>query len=799
MLYKGSNVTKNMLTILFKYKKFFILLFLFLTGFFAYEVSMLRIADDPNKWPPKKDPNVILNDKMQEIFGGANTVVIQITTKKGDIFNFETLAKIVRINTKVLAMDGILPYNVRSIADSKVKYFKGTEDFLYIEPLMTVAPETPKQIERLKYGIYSNPAIYGVLVSPDAKSALIIADYKTGEKNSLTETTTQTIYNDLNNNILKAERDDNHIIRCAGTPIIVGWVNTDGVPFIIIAFICFLVAMVVVLIFAFKNVQGVVVPITLGIVGSIWGFGLTALLMGGIIRSSSALLAPFIITAAAVCHSVQFLRRFYQDEYRDPKRVNDALTNTVVLILPPLLASLITDVAGFVVCAFIPFENVRVLGIATALGLGSVLISMVLFLLPLVSLIPGRPMFLTGNPGGSEEEGSNKLERFILRIVKILVGENKARWGIIGGLGVIVIISLTSFSLIEIGQDNTYAIHNFVTKSWRNNPIFLMEQEIKEKFKGVYPLNILIEAKTKDGLKEPKNLRKVEAFAKFLEGIPKVAGTFHLPQFIKLMNKFNMGGDDKYFVIPESRTAVGEYLYNYSLGEPGSFDAVVDWNYQNSSLIAYVEDTQHSTVKNIITKAQKYAQNQFNDDQITATVGGGSIGIADAFNRNIKKYLLIAILASTFCSFVAIVILIRSFIGGIFLLIPEIITLVIWFWIIYISGIEVNSNATSSLAILMGVGVDAEMYYLFRFREEFKRTKDFTKSLITGFAEIRQALIFSNLALIVGCWSLIPIPLYVGYVGYSMGMSLFIAFIVSFIVDPFLWKICKPNFLIKGL
>ena len=66
--------------------------------------------------------------------------------------------------------------------------------------------------------------------------------------------------------------------------------------------------------------------------------------------------------------------------------------------------------------------------------------------------------------------------------------------------------------------------------------------------------------------------------------------------------------------------------------------------------------------------------------------------------------------------------------------------------IMHFIGIEINSNIAAAVAIAMGVGIDAELYFLYRFREEFEQTKDFEGSLISGFVKIFRALIYSHLA-----------------------------------------------------
>ena len=65
----------------------------------------------------------------------------------------------------------------------------------------------------------------------------------------------------------------------------------------------------------------------------------------------------------------------------------------------------------------------------------------------------------------------------------------------------------------------------------------------------------------------------------------------------------------------------------------------------------------------------------------------------------------------------------------------------------------------------------------------------------TSYFAVREALTYSYLGLIAGCWILIPIPLYVGYLGFGMGLILIVCFLCSFIISPFLWSILRPKFL----
>lgn len=115
----------------------------------------------------------------------------------------------------------------------------------------------------------------------------------------------------------------------------------------------------------------------------------------------------------------------------------------------------------------------------------------------------------------------------------------------------------------------------------------------------------------------------------------------------------------------------------------------------------------------------------------------------------------------------------------------------------YLLGIELNSNASTALAIASGVGIDSEMYLLYRVREELRTNNNFQEALITGFVKVRKALIYSNFALILGLWAVIPVPLYVGYVGFGMGLVLLICFLLSFFITPFIWNELRPKFVTR--
>ena len=826
---------ERLATALVRHRLVFLLVTLVVTLGTAYFASTLKIYDDPNRWPPKDDRAVVLNEDLMRMFGGANLVTIMIARNDGEtIVQHDTLLMVKRITDKLREVHGVIPYALRSLSTINSRYLKGSEDTLDAGILFanaTGAPETPEELERTRFGIQNNAALKNGLVSQDGSAVIIQADFRTGledvrEGLQLPVTDPISIYKEVQR-IIEPENDDTHTVTAAGSPILIGWVNSDGLPYIFYAFLLVLAGIMIVLMFAFRSIVGVLPPICVGVMASVWAFGFQRLFEGDVLTSSAALLAPFIILAVAASHSVLFIKRLLTDEMRENRTIEEGLRQTLIHMTRPLIVVLITDLMAFVVLSFVPFDNVRILGQVTALGLISIIFIIPTFMVALLSLMPAQSMkkaVVRAEEGRASASGF--VYRVTARIVRPLIYNRTTQWSVLVFSGILVVVSLSiwvSIPLggdtaigrfladeIETGQNNTYAVHNYLTKSWEDNALYQMEQEITRRFGGVYTMTMLATGATQGDIKTPKALVALDGVAQDLTQAEEVSAVIGLPFYIKIMNRFLNEDQDKFFAIPSNETvelegraqvAVNEAMYFLTSGTPGAFDFVVDPAFQNTVLTAYVTDTSPKTVAKLIKRANDYLDANWNavDLQVGLRMAAGNVGIAGAFNNSIKKWMVLATLFSALASYVAAALMLRSLTGPILLMFPLAAGIVVWMCLIHLIGIEFNSNVTAALAIASGVGIDAEVYLLFRFREEYPKDRDFHRALFDAFTLVREPLIFSFTALFAGCLAVSVVPLYVGYVGFSMAMILLTTFLLSFFAAPVVWSMVKPGFLTRGL
>lgn len=786
---------------LIRHRRGAMLIQLVVMGLCIWAVSTLKLHDDPNRWPPKNDPNVVLNDRLQREFGGANLVTIMIArTDSGSIVSPDTLAKVKRITDQVLEIRGVIPYAVRSLSTVDARYLKGSADELDAGILFqdaTRAPETPEELERTRFGIENNAALKGHLVSPDFKSVIIQADFRTVPTTTasgivLPSTDPIAIYQEINR-IIAPERDTLHEVTSAGSPIIIGWVNSDGLRYVAIALGFFMLIIAGTLWYAFRTFSGVFLPMRVAVLGALMGFGLYRLFFGDTLYSAAALLAPFIVIAAGACHSVQFLSRFFYEEYPRLGNTEDAIVTTFVSRLRPMLVSLLCDLVPFVVMAIIPFENVQQLGIVAGLGLASLTFDEFVLMIPALSSVTMAEIERT-HMGAEKEREMTRFDNWLSNLVRSVIDRVRVGQMVIGVCVLLTVILSWDIARTAVGQDNSYAIHNYLTQSWNRSDIFKMEQDIIEHFGGVYTMTILAEGPEPGSIKTPEALVALDELGKTIEGVEGVSAVVGLPTYIKIMNRFLNEDQDAEFKIPthdRGQGAINEALYFLTGSNPGAFDAVVDPTFSRAMMVAFVDNTSQHTVTEVLGKTRDYIDNTWDPAKasgVQLSAAGGSVGIAGAFNSHVKYWLIVG----TVLGFVGTILLSMPFIRSVLLptllVMPLVLGTMASIGLMIAFGIELNSNAAAALAIASGVGIDSEVYLLYRVREEYQKVGNFREALVQAFVKIRRALTVSNGALILGCWSLALIPLYVGYVGFGMGLVLLLCFIFSGIISPILWS-----------
>ena len=168
----------------FNFPKTVIAVIATLTVFFAMQLDGLRWETDARVYLPKGHEAILYDEKVDDIFGVKDTLIVSIVNEKEGIYNSETLARIARIAKKVATLPGVLAtsdIDIASIATSTV--FEGDETSIGARSIMDKVPQTSQEIDALKQRIETHKDIlHGNLVSADGTAAMIRIKIKEGQQ-----------------------------------------------------------------------------------------------------------------------------------------------------------------------------------------------------------------------------------------------------------------------------------------------------------------------------------------------------------------------------------------------------------------------------------------------------------------------------------------------------------------------------------------------------------------------------------------------------------------------------------------
>lgn len=166
-----------------KYPKAVVVTMLLLTGFLAYQLKDgLQWETDARVYLPKGHEAILYDEKVDEIFGVKDQVIIAVVNEEEGIFNQETLQRIKRITEKVKALPGVQANrNIDVTSISSATYFTGDETSIASLPLMESVPTTDEEMEALRKRVFDNADLFvGNIVSADGTAAMIRAKLKEG-------------------------------------------------------------------------------------------------------------------------------------------------------------------------------------------------------------------------------------------------------------------------------------------------------------------------------------------------------------------------------------------------------------------------------------------------------------------------------------------------------------------------------------------------------------------------------------------------------------------------------------------
>src|SRR5215475_832860 len=321
----------------------------------------------PSIVKPGPDPYIQIYTDFRRMFGSANILSVILEVKHGDIYNPETLQKLDRITKAVVGLKGVVPYQILSIAHPKVKSITAREGALQIRELFYPSvPKTQEDADRVKFAVYSTKGVRGLFASLDDTAAVVHAGFWEEALDF------RSLYQSLME--LKAQEDDaNHTVYITGFP----WLYTSVLQYstqLGYVFLLTLFTLSFLLYTYFRTWTGIWVPVFSGVLSSVWGLGIAAVL--GFNLDPLVLVIPIFLTARALSHSVQSMDRYHEEYYRLKDR-HQAIVESYVHLYEPAMSGIVADGLGLLIVAVAPIPLIQKVAIFASFWIVSIFISVV--------------------------------------------------------------------------------------------------------------------------------------------------------------------------------------------------------------------------------------------------------------------------------------------------------------------------------------------------------------------------------------------------------------------------------------
>ncbi|MBI3171274.1 MAG: hypothetical protein HYZ32_01615 [Hydrocarboniphaga effusa] len=301
---RAEKILRAIEPLIYARRKLTMGILLAITAALAWQASLIQSDAGFDKSIPLEHPFMQVLKQYQDDFGGANTVLIALIQKDGDIYNEKFLSKLKAVTDDIFFLPGVDRSRVSSLFTPDVRYLEVVEGgFSGGNVIPAEYAPTPEMFEIVRGNVGKGGHV-GRYTTSDQRGAMIYAellevDPVTGQKLDYRKVATE-----LENTIRGKYQDADVQLHILGFAKVVGDI-IDATLEVVGFFLLTLVMTMILLWLYIGNFKLALLPLVCSVTAVVWEFGLLKLFGFGL--DPFAILVPFLILAVSVSHGVQYV------------------------------------------------------------------------------------------------------------------------------------------------------------------------------------------------------------------------------------------------------------------------------------------------------------------------------------------------------------------------------------------------------------------------------------------------------------------------------------------------------------
>ena len=498
-----------------------------------------------------------------------------------------------------------------------------------------------------------------------------------------------------------------------------------------------------ILLLFFRSVSTTILSLLVVLFGVIWSLGVLYL-CGYKITLLTALTPPLVVVIG-IPNCIYFINK-YHTSYLKSKNKNNALIDMVSKMGVVTLFCNITAAIGFAVFAFTSSAILKEFGVVAGSSI------MLIFFISFI-LLPAVLSYLPAPKPAQTKYLDNKwVINFLLVIERWVINNRKT------------VYTITSLILIAsiAGIFRLKTVAFIVDDLPKTDKLYTDLKFFEKNFKGVMPLEIVVDTKRRNGLAGTRALTvfsKIDSLSQYIANQPNMNRPLSIAEGLKFAKQAFYDGDSANYQMPNmfDGAFVGEYL------RPDKNDSNSSKNNLAKMLTSFMDSGRQSTrvsvnmadvgtlkLPDILRGIEKRASELFDTTQYNVKLTGTSITFLEG-----SRFIINGLKESIFWAFLLISLcmlyLFKSFKILLCSLIPNIIPLIITAGVMGWAGVPLKPSTVLVFSVALGIAIDITIRFLVNYKQELPVHNNNVKA--TVIATIRHtglSIVYTSLVLVAG-------------------------------------------------
>ena len=633
-------------------------------------------------------------------------------------------------------------------------------------PLVRDSILSEKQLKKLQYELFEKLPFYnGLVYSPDKKSVRTAVYLK----KDIVNTPARKIFIEkvLIPKIAAFEKQTGMKVYTSGMPYI-RTLNSQNIIDEIGMFIGAAVLVTsIIFFFFFRSYRATFISMITVIIGVLWAFGILGLLKYEI-TVLTALIPPLIIVIGIP--NCIFLINKYHQEIKQHGNQAKSLQRVIAKVGNATLMTNVTTASGFATFILTNSQLLKEFGIVASICIIAIFL-LCLLIIPIVYSFMAVP----------KNKHLNHLnKRWINRFVDWM--ENKVRHNRIA----IYMISIGLLCVSIIGIYNIKISGSLVEDMPKKTEFFKSIRFFEKEYKGIMPLEILVDTKRKKGVMKLATLKRMNELQEYIEEFPEFSQSLSVVDLVKYSKQAYYNGNPEYYQLPNSQER--SFILSYaksSTKDTNLLKSYVDSTGQFARITTFMKDIGTERFDRIEEDLKAKALKIFPQDRYNVSFTGKAL-LFQKGTKYLVKNLIISLSLAILLIALFMAWMFRSFRMILVSLIPNLLPLIITAGLMGFLGVPIKPSTILVFSIAFGISVDDTIHFLAKYRQELIANNwKIKKSVYAALRETGVSMFYTSIVLFFG-FSVFTISSFGGTValGALVSVTLVFAMLANLMLLP---------------